>query len=405
MLHVYLLPVYIKMQPPLPCFSSKLTGNINFIIAVSNPGIPNFKFPVFQNRRFNHLNIRLLILLVSSCTIAGKSSRAQLITGYWKGKIDRKTVEVKIIKRGDSLTGTSYYYESPNNYRRFTIKGYFDSGDNSVVWWDDVLVDEKGGNKFSSSRKQASYLSTTDFNCPGGTKMYLDGEAALKDTGEEPNRPVALEKTDGHLFKDEWDYIIDNYTVGANDPVLIDSISKLAFTKPVPGIQAVVAVPAPVSPIKTAPATATRKKELSLPVIKKEITKQPPITKTGVPVPLTNQEKFISRSKRLMQEIAVIGDTVELHFYDNAEVDGDSIAIFLNNKLLFEHIRLTDKPYSIKMAVTELQQTNELVMVAENLGSIPPNTSLMITEIAGKRYEARLESTEQSSAAIRFVRN
>ena len=43
-------------------------------------------------------------------------------------------------------------------------------------------------------------------------------------------------------------------------------------------------------------------------------------------------------------------------------------------------------------------------MVAENLGSIPPNTSLMIAMVDGKRYEARLASTENSSAVIRFVR-
>jgi len=43
-------------------------------------------------------------------------------------------------------------------------------------------------------------------------------------------------------------------------------------------------------------------------------------------------------------------------------------------------------------------------MVAENLGSIPPNTSLMIAWCNGQRYEARLESTENTSAMIRFVK-
>ena len=43
-------------------------------------------------------------------------------------------------------------------------------------------------------------------------------------------------------------------------------------------------------------------------------------------------------------------------------------------------------------------------MVAENLGSIPPNTSYMVALVEEKRYEARLESTEGSSAMIRLVR-
>jgi hypothetical protein len=56
------------------------------------------------------------------------------------------------------------------------------------------------------------------------------------------------------------------------------------------------------------------------------------------------------------------------------------------------------------LSVAELGETNELIMVAENLGSIPPNTSLMIAYINDIRYEARLESTENTSAMIRFFK-
>jgi hypothetical protein len=77
---------------------------------------------------------------------------------------------------------------------------------------------------------------------------------------------------------------------------------------------------------------------------------------------------------------------------------------FLNDKLIFQHIRLTGNAYSIKLAVSELNETNELIMVAENLGSIPPNTSYMVAIVDDKRYEARLESTEGSSAMVRFVK-
>jgi hypothetical protein len=72
--------------------------------------------------------------------------------------------------------------------------------------------------------------------------------------------------------------------------------------------------------------------------------------------------------------------------------------------MLAEHIRLSDTAFIIKLPVAAMQQTNDLVMVAENLGSIPPNTSLMIAMVDGRRYEARLASTENSSALIRFVR-
>jgi hypothetical protein len=66
---------------------------------------------------------------------------------------------------------------------------------------------------------------------------------------------------------------------------------------------------------------------------------------------------------------------------------------------------ITDKAYTVKFAVSNLQDDNEAVMVAENLGSIPPNTALMIANVGDKRYEAHLYSTLNSSALIRFVKS
>ena len=346
-----------------------------------------------------------ILLLLSVAFLSHSSVTAQPITGFWKGRIDRKNVELKIIKSGDSLTGTSYYYESVNSYRRYSIKGYFDDRDNSVVWWDDRLIEAKKSNRIFAPKSATPYLLTADFNCPGGTKMYLTGKAVIKDKEELERGPVNLQKMDAHTFNDEWDFVIDNYTFGANDPELVDSIGKLAFTKPIPieppVMEHPLEKPAPeevaiqpkkqvVVPTPTAPTV----KPMSAPGIETVVTS----------VPFNNEQKFATRGRQLMQEIPISGDSIELRFYDNAEVDGDSIAIFLNNQLLYEHIRLSDKAYTLMLAVETLQQSNELVMVAENLGSIPPNTSLMVAMVDGKRYETRLESTEQSSAVIRFVR-
>jgi len=43
-----------------------------------------------------------------------------------------------------------------------------------------------------------------------------------------------------------------------------------------------------------------------------------------------------------------------------------------------------------------------LIMVAENLGRIPPNTSLMIVTAGDQRFEVRITSTEQKNALVRF---
>jgi hypothetical protein len=309
---------------------------------------------------------------------------AQQITGVWTGKINGKKVEVKIIQKGDSLTGTSYYTEAGGSFRRYTIKGYFDAHTNSVVWWDDQLVKDRKGSGTTSGN-----LSVADFNCPGGGAMYLDGKSSKKDQREDPKGSVHLTKTGETTFSDEWDYVIDNYTVGANDPELIDSIARIA-SEPVP------------DPVTTAPVVSQvpvpREPEMIIP---KGIGIPRPAIEPA-PEPQTIEEKFSGRKKIFALEIPVTGDSIELRFYDNAQVDGDSISLFLNDRMLFTHIRLSDKAYSIMIPVKDLQESSELTMVAENLGSIPPNTSYMVAIVGNKRYDAQLASTENSSAMIRL---
>ena len=308
-----------------------------------------------------------------------------MITGVWKGKINRQKVEVKIIQDGDSLRGTSYYYESPSHYRRYSIRGYFNPLSNEAVWWDDQLLEEKTGKINLTSPGKNPMLSSADFNCPGGGKMMLDGKAGKKEDNDLKGE-VHLDKTGGPLFQDEWDYVIENYLTGGNDPDLIDSISTVAIDR------------RPDIPVAQTEAPVIRETE-TITVPRKPVE---PVTR---PVPSQSiEEKFVARKKILVTEIPLTGDSIELRFYDNAEIDGDSISLFLNERLIFKHIRLTGNAYTIKLPVNELSETNELIMVAENLGSIPPNTSYMVAVVGENRYEARLESTEGSSAMIRMVK-
>jgi hypothetical protein len=340
--------------------------------------------------------ISLLFFICSFTT-----SSAQMITGVWKGKINKKKAEVKLIQKGDSLVGTCYYYESETNYRRYSIKGYFDPNTHEGIWWDDQLLEEKTGKFSISTPGKIPYLSSADFNCPGSDKMLLEGDAALKTKKESIQGPVLLEKTNETLFPDEWDFIIENYTLGANDPYYIDSVSSIASTPVIVPVEKTIqqkentAVDnkepvkvkdqaVAVDPVKVIPVQKTELKELT---VKKTI-----------------EEEFKIREKIIATDIPITGDSIELSFYDNAEIDGDSISLFLNNKLIFQHIRLTAAAYTIKLPVNELNENNELVMVAENLGSIPPNTSYMLAIVDNKRYEAMLKSTEESSAVIRLTK-
>jgi len=351
-----------------------------------------------------HTKRSLFILIFSGFLLCFfTDSSAQMITGVWKGKINKKKTELKIIQKGDSLVGTSYYYESENNYRRYSIKGYFDPTTNEAVWWDDQLLEEKTGKPGLNTPGKIPYLSSADFNCPGSDKMFLDGDAALKNKKESIQGPVHLEKTNETSFPDEWDFIIENYTAGANDPYYIDSVSSIASTPVMVPVEKTIQQKENTVPVENKETAKVNNR----PVEKPETIKVSPAQKTvekQLTVKKTIEEEFKIREKIIATDIPITGDSIELRFYDNAEIDGDSISLFLNNKLIFQHIRLTGAAYTIKLPVNELNENNELVMVAENLGSIPPNTSYMLAIVNNKRYEAMLKSTEESSAVIRLTK-
>jgi hypothetical protein len=328
--------------------------------------------------------IILTLLLTVSLIIAN----AQSITGIWRGKINNQKVEVKIIQQGDVLTGSSYYYGTKGNYRRFSIRGYFDPNTNAVTWWDDELIEENGRGG------TGAMVSVADFNCPGDGTMMLDGHSAPADQPNDKKGSVDLSKTEGSSFPDEWDFVIDNYTLGANDPELIDSIAQIVKTrKTKPAEPIAVAEPEP------AILPEPKKGMVVIPPMHEKNNEPPP---SSVQVPVNIEKKFIERQKIFAKEIPVSGDSIELRFYDNAEIDGDSISLFLNGKMIFTHIKLSNVSHIIKFAVEDLLADNELIMVAENLGSIPPNTAYMLAIVSGTRYEAYLSSTEEASAMIRL---
>ena len=111
-----------------------------------------------------------------------------------------------------------------------------------------------------------------------------------------------------------------------------------------------------------------------------------------------------SRERVLMDEVVVHGDTLWLNFYDPAEVDGDTVSVYLGDRPIATGVGLGLKPHVMGIPVVTLPDRVELTMHAENLGSIPPNTALLVLYIAGERREVRLESSERTSATVRFLK-
>jgi hypothetical protein len=106
------------------------------------------------------------------------------------------------------------------------------------------------------------------------------------------------------------------------------------------------------------------------------------------------------RSKQIIKTIEVDSKTFRVDLYDNGQIDGDTISLYLNGKLMVSRQRLSTEPISLNVTMSE--DDNELIMYAENLGSIPPNTALMVVTVGDKRYEVNISSSEQTNGAVRF---
>lgn len=322
------------------------------------------------------INTRLRPAFISGLLLflASTSLHAQPVTGVWEGRIlfpqgalsRPYSVELRIERIGDSLKGVCYYHTGMRDYVKVPVRGYFNPYDGTVQWWhaNGTAVDAQG--RMTDARIGGAVQFETDFNCPGEGIMRLDGKGV---TGPSGGRDFAV-----HLRKTDEPYIPEE--PGQEEVVVHNPPRPAPPVNPTPQ-------PAPKPPVGV-------------------VTTRPTPAPLPVPAPTGMEALFRNRTKTFVGEIPVAGDSVSLDFYDNAQIDGDSISIFLDGRMIATHVLLKAKPYALKIAVADLAPVSELTMVAENLGSIPPNTSLMIAWVNGVRHEMRLESTEQTSATVRL---
>lgn len=102
-------------------------------------------------------------------------------------------------------------------------------------------------------------------------------------------------------------------------------------------------------------------------------------------------------------EIKVDTGEIRLDFYDNGTIDGDTITIMVNKQVILAHQRLSAKPITTYIKIDPSLRFQEVEMMAENLGSIPPNTALLIISVKDKRYKLQLSSVKERTAKIMFL--
>jgi hypothetical protein len=116
------------------------------------------------------------------------------------------------------------------------------------------------------------------------------------------------------------------------------------------------------------------------------------------------EDEYKQREDIVTDEIEVQSDSLKVDFYDNGEIDGDSISVFFNKQLIAFHQKLSTRSVHFNIKLDPLQTINELTMFADNLGSIPPNTALMVIDDGKKQYNIRLSSSLEKNATVKIRR-
>ena len=105
-----------------------------------------------------------------------------------------------------------------------------------------------------------------------------------------------------------------------------------------------------------------------------------------------------------IQRVNYTSDSLVITLYDNGEVDGDTVSVLMNGKVIMPMVGLSTNPVRKTIYTKDITDSIQIVMYAENLGSLPPNTGLLIVNDGKDRYEIRFSGDLKKNSAIVFKR-
>jgi hypothetical protein len=348
-------------------------------------------------------NILPIIFLLALITPAA----AQDFNGQWKGTfVDKSSAYMsfggesceyvlELECEGTKVTGFSYTYFNESGKRYFTIcrlKGYLNKASKYV----EVTETERTKTNVPIDIRNCFQIHKLTF-FKQGDKEVLQGSwvPAPNQQGDCGYGTTALNRRVMQQSFPSYNKTTKRATPNTLAKKLPDLRDKNKISPPVVKNDTKVKKDSPVLKKENAVVVETPKTNPKLTV--------PPIIKKD-PIQVTKPEiKFTQRNNSLLKTIEVENETFRVDLYDNGEVDGDTISLMYNGKTLLLNKRLSDKAITLTLSADRSQEVNELVMYAENLGSIPPNTALMVVTDGNNRYEVRITSDTQKNGAIRFV--
>ena len=337
---------------------------------------------------------------VTATTVAYSSP----LTGVWRGFFtsgmgffqEKYRYEVQIGQLSNNgIKGVTYSYKTTVFYGKANLAGMYTPATKNVVIKENKLVEVKmSGGEACLMTCYLEYSKAGNIEILEGTFTSVN----IKTKTDCGSGRVYLEKVPESDFYKE-DFIRDYEAKKKNPPVPVVTPRVIKKDEP-----------------KSKPKnTTTPPTDKRNPVKKDDIVKKDP---PGVVVPGTPQridDKVVvkpledkkhtprelkERENRIAKVIEAEGDEITIELYDHGQIDNDTITVYHNKQAVAVKKRLCHQPITFKIKVDPSRPRNEFVMVAENLGAIPPNTALMIITVGKQRHEVTITSTEQKNAMV-----
>lgn len=330
--------------------------------------------------------------------------QAQKLTGTWQGEMEgNEFLQLNIVQIGDHLCGYSWDYDL--NDKRSYCKAYFSGSYSKVLdaWFleGSSFMEQSGSHllmqlKFKTTYEDGKVIITGICRIKPSMFFTDDNPSSFK-LSRTSSRPTIITETMRECMKTfeppvkplpKVTPLPKNVTPAPKKPVgkpLPSNISVPKKENTVPQKQPVVTKPKIVPPVLQAPGVKDTN------IIK-------PTIKINTLPTITN-----GRIDKELKRIVVNDKKIKLNIYDNGTIDGDTISIYYNGRAILKNKGLTANPLVVDVELDDNIALHSIVLFAHNLGSIAPNTALVIfTTTDGKRYELYSSATLQQNAAIVF---
>jgi hypothetical protein len=128
----------------------------------------------------------------------------------------------------------------------------------------------------------------------------------------------------------------------------------------------------------------------------------------AIPQPTTGSNQsaadkaLTSRASVLLETYHITSPDILIELFDNGEIDSDRVSVYHNNAIIVSNQMLGIKPITLNIHADATNREHEFVMVAENLGSIPPNSALMRITAGKQSYKLSVNTDMKTNARIVF---